>query len=95
MDKRSEYVEKMSAEMVEWDFKISQLEDSAERATPSLKLELSSAIALLQLKREEAAKKLMGITGTSDAEWEDLKAGTDQVWDEVKSILHEAIMKTV
>jgi len=93
MDKRTEYVEKLSAEMVEWDRQIELLQDKAESATPEEKLEGSHAIAALQFKRDEAAQKLQGISAASDDEWEDLTAGTEQVWDEVRTILHDAIVK--
>ena len=93
MDKRTEYVEKLSAQMVEWDNQIDLLKDRAESAPPEAKPDYSSAIAALQLKRDEAAVKLQGISAATDDEWEDLKEGTEQVWSEVGSILHAAIMK--
>ena len=93
MDKRTEYVEKLSAQMVEWDNQIDLLKDKAESATAEAKTDYSSAIAALQLKRDEAAEKLQGISAATDDEWEDLKTGTEKVWDEVRTILRDAIMK--
>ncbi len=93
MDKRTEYVEKLSAQMVEWDAQIDLLKDKAESATPEAKSEYTNAIAALQIKRDEAAAKLQGISAASDDEWEELKAGTEQVWGEVRTILHDALMK--
>ena len=93
MDKRTEYVEKLSAQMVEWDAQIDQLKDKAKSSTPDSQRDYSDAIAALQLKRDEAAIKLQGISAASDDEWEDLKTGTEQVWGEVRTILHDAIMK--
>jgi hypothetical protein len=93
MDKRTEYVEKLSAQMVEWDTQIDLLKDKAESSTPETKLDYSDAIAALQLKRDEAAVKLQGISAASDDEWEELKTGTENVWSEVRTILHDTIMK--
>ncbi|CAG0986165.1 hypothetical protein [Geobacter sp.] len=93
MDKRTEYVEKLSSQLVEWDNQIDVLKDKAESATPETKFDFHNAIATLQLKRDEAAAKLQGISTASDDEWEELKTGTEQVWGEIRSILHEAIMK--
>jgi hypothetical protein len=89
----TEYVEKLSAQMVEWDAQIDLLKDKAKSATPESHFDYSYAIAALQLKRDEAAVKLQGISAATDDEWEDLKTGTDQVWDEVRTILHDAILK--
>ncbi|HEY6873159.1 MAG TPA: hypothetical protein VI298_10585 [Geobacteraceae bacterium] len=93
MDKRTEYVEKLSAQMVEWDAQIDRLKDKAESATPGKRFEYANAIAALQLKRDEAAEKLQGISAASDDEWEGLKAETEHVWDNVRTILHDTIMK--
>jgi len=93
MDKRTEYVEKLSAQMVEWDMQIDLLKDKAERATPEVKFEYSKEIATLQLKRDEAAIKLQGLSAASDNEWEDLKTGAEQIWDEVRTIFRNAILK--
>lgn len=94
MNKRTEYVEKLSAQMVEWDVQIDLLKERAESATPEVKFEYANTVAALQLKRDEAAMKLQGISAASDAEWEELKTGTEQVWDEISNSLRDAIMKT-
>jgi hypothetical protein len=93
MDKRTEYIERLSAQMVEWDAQIDLLKYKAESATSEVTFDYSNAIATLQFKRDEAAKKLQGLSAASDDEWENLKAGTEQVWGEVSSILHDAIMR--
>jgi hypothetical protein len=93
MDKRTEYVENLSSQMVEWDAQINQLKIKATSAMPETRLEYSNAIAALKVKRDEAALKLQGISAASDSEWEDLKTGTEQVWEDVRTMLRDAIMK--
>jgi hypothetical protein len=93
MDKRTEFVEKLSAQMVEWDVQIDRLKEKAESATPEAKFEYSKSIAALQLKRDQAAVKLKGISAASDDEWEDLKTGAEQILGEVQNILRDAIRK--
>jgi hypothetical protein len=93
MDKRTEYVEKLSAQMVEWDEQIYQLKYLADSATSEVKSDYSREIEDLQIKRDVAAQKLQGISAASDDEWEDLKLGTEQVWGEVGTMLHDAIMR--
>jgi hypothetical protein len=93
MDKRTDYIEKLSAQMVEWDAQIDLLKDKAKSATPETPSDYSKDIAALQLKRAEAAEKLQGISAAGDDEWEELKSGTERVWGEIRSILHDAITK--
>jgi len=92
MDKRTEYVEKLSAQMVEWDNQIDRLKDKAKSAASESGGDHSRAMAALQRKRDEAAVKLQGISTAGD-EWEELKTGTEQVWGEVNTILRDAILK--
>lgn len=94
MDKRTEFVEKLSAQIVEWDVQIERLKEKTENARPEVKFEYANTIATLQLKRDEAAAKLQGISVASDDEWEDLKTGTEQVWGEISHALRDAILKT-
>ncbi|MDA8431139.1 MAG: hypothetical protein M0T70_17940 [Geobacteraceae bacterium] len=93
MDKRTEYVENLSAQMVAWDMQIDQLKYKADSDVTGVKGDYSRAIAALQGKRDEAALKLQGISAASDDEWEELKSGTEHVWGEVRSMLHDAITK--
>lgn len=94
MDKRIEYVEKLSAQMVEWDVQIERLKEKVEFATPEVKFAYANTIAALQRKRDEAALKLQGISVASDDEWEELKSGTERIWGEVSNALRDAILKT-
>jgi hypothetical protein len=93
MDKRTEFVESLSEQMVEWDAQIDRLKDKADRAKSGTKSEYLNAITALQLKRDEAALKLQGISPVSDGEWNDIKTGSEDVLDEVRSIFLNAITK--
>lgn len=93
MDKQREYVEKLSAQMVEWDNQIDRLKDKVAGATADTSSDYYQAIAALQRKRDEAGERLQRIAVASEDEWEDLKAGADQALGEVRTILHDAIMK--
>lgn len=93
MDKREEYAEKLSKQMVEWDIQIDQLHIKATSATPEARREYANTIKALQLKRDEAALKLQSIPITGDDEWVLLKAGIDQIWDEFTTMLGDLIRK--
>jgi hypothetical protein len=93
MDKRTEFVESLSAQMVEWDQQIDQLRNKSRSAPPRTKFELSKAIAALQLKRDEAAVKLQGISSAGDDDWEELISGSEHVLGEIRTMLRDAITK--
>ena len=89
-DKRTKFVEKLSAQMVEWDEQIDHLRDKAENATNEAKAEYAKTISALQLKRDQAAENLQSIAMTTEDEWEDIKEGLEQIWDEIKDLLRSA-----
>jgi hypothetical protein len=93
MDKQTEYIENLSAQMVEWDAQIDLLKEKAENASAEEKYELSRTIATIQLKRDQAAEQLLGISVASADEWEDMKAGAEQMWDEVREFLWETLRR--
>jgi len=93
MNNRIEFVEKLSAQIVEWDNQIERIKDKAESTSSKDGIEYSGLISALQLKRNEAAEKLQGISTASDHEWDDLKAGTERVWGEIRNILRDTITK--
>lgn len=93
-DQRTKYVEKLSAQMVEWDVQIERLKEKAESATDEERSEYSKLISALQRKRDLGAEKLQGIAMSTDDEWEDMKTGAEQIWNEVKDLLRNAFKKS-
>jgi len=93
MNKPTEYVESLSAQMVEWDAQIDLLENKSKSATPKEKFECANAIAALELKRDEAAVKLQEVSSASEDEWKDLLTGTEHVMGEIRTMLRDTIMK--
>ena len=94
MDKQSEYVEKLSAQIVEWDTQLDLLRFKADSASDDEKSEYAREVDALLYKRNEAALILQGISTTSDDTLQDLKAGTENTWNEVRKSVHDAILKT-
>lgn len=93
MDKKMEFVEKLSAQMIEWDVQIDLLKFKADSAAKELKSEYYREIDALLLKRKEAALKLQGVSAAGGVTWENLKAGTESIWDDTRTSLHDTILK--
>ncbi len=93
MNKRTEYIEKLSAQMVEWDVQIDLLKDKAKSLKFGAEPKYANKIMLLQQKKDEAAMKLQKMVSANDDEWEELKSGTEQVWGEIRGILSDAVTK--
>ena len=93
MDKQTELVEKLSAQIVQWEAEIANLEDRVESAPEEAKSSYRDSIEELQRKRKEAQARLQRI-GTGDVDTlEDLEKGTEGVIADVKHDLRDAILK--
>lgn len=93
MNKSTEYVESLSARMVEWDVQIDLLKNKSNNAKPKERFAYANAIAALQLKRDEAAVKLQEVSSAGDDEWEGLITAKEHVLGEIRTILRDTIMK--
>lgn len=93
MNMQTEYVERLSAQIVEWDAQIELLKDKAKSDSTGETSVYTHAIAALQLKRDKAAQELQGIAPTSDDAWGDAITGSENVMDEVRTIVSDAITK--
>ena len=93
MDKQTEQVETISAQIVELDAQIDRLRDKAASGTFQAESDYSGAISALQLKRDKAAATLQGIAPTSDSEWKDITKGSEDTMGEIRSIFSDAITK--
>jgi len=95
MDKRTEYVERLTAHMVEWDSQIMLLRAKSEHSLPDTKMEYSNTIAELQHKRDMLAQKLDSISSSSDDTWEELKTGTENALGDIRAIFFNAVTKLI
>lgn len=94
MDTKTEYVEKLSAQMMEWDVQLDLLAFNEDSAADEAKSAYHRQIEVLLHKRKEAELKLQAVSDADDDVWLELKAGTDSIWDEFRTSLHDAILNT-
>jgi len=93
MDRQTEFVERLSAQIVQWEAEIDRLRYKAENAPDAEKRVYLGKVEGLQQKCKEAQVTLQGI-GTEHVDaLDDLKKGTEEVLDDVKGDLRDAILK--
>jgi len=95
MDKRTEYVERLFAHMVEWDSQIMLLRNKSENSLPDTRIEYSNTINELQHKRDVVALKLDGISNSKDNDWEELKTGTENALGDIRTTFFNAVTKLI
>ncbi|MBA4391761.1 MAG: coiled coil domain-containing protein [Syntrophus sp. (in: bacteria)] len=92
-DKRKAYEERFEAELNEWRAEIVLLNAKADKARAEAKVEYYKTIEALQGKHDTARKKLLELKVAGDDAWEDLKAGAENVWTDVKTTFDSAVSR--
>ena len=86
MMRREEYVEKLKAQLDEWNAEVTKWEAKASSARAELQAETTKRLEELRGRRDEALYQMRLLQNASADAWMDLMRGTEQAW---KS-LHDA-----
>jgi chromosome segregation ATPase len=89
-DKRKAYEEKLDAQLKEYNAQIALLKAKAENAKADAKIDYYKSVEALEHKQDEARTKLQELKTSSDEAWDDVKAGAEKIWSEVKTAYHDA-----
>lgn len=90
MGTKDEFVEQLKAKLDQWSAEIDQLEAKAREKKAQAAIDYQAQIAELKSKRDVAAEKLREVQGASGDAWENLKAGTQRIWDDLKNTVSES-----
>jgi len=91
-DKKS-YLEMLADQLREWDTEIDELKVKAHLAKADAKDEFAKQLEELRAKKEAAQSKLQQLQETGDEAWDDIKAGVEKSWTEMKGAFRSAISK--
>jgi hypothetical protein len=94
LENRKVYETQLDAQLAQWKADIDVLKAKARRAEVDAKVSYDKAIDALEQKHGEAGKHLRELQTASDEAWENVKAGTEKVWLEIKSVFQSTAEKT-
>lgn len=84
-EKRDAYVQKLKAQLDEWNADINKLEAKSDQAQAEVKIEYQKRIADLRARLKEVGDKIGELQQTGEKPWEDLKQGLENSWDILKA----------
>ncbi len=93
MSKKEAYIDKLTAQLKEWQAKIARLEAKADRVDADTRIMYSKEIEKLRKKRDEAESKIRELKQASEEAWEELKEGTENTWNEIKNTFDNVFSK--
>ncbi len=87
MDKRTEFVEKLSTEIVAWDVQIDRLRDKMENAAAGEEFECWLTGAIVQHKRDRVEEIRCSLAATGRMDWEKLEAEVEEIQKDLGQFL--------
>jgi hypothetical protein len=83
---RDEYVQKLKAQLDQWNAEVSQWEAKARESQAHMKEEYEKQLGNVRSKRDEAMYQMKLLQNASLDAWQDMMRGADEAWKN----MHEA-----
>jgi chromosome segregation ATPase len=84
MANRDEYVEKMKAQLDEWNQEIGKLEERLSATSEATKEKLQPHLEKAREARDAVARKLAELKEAGESSWESLQGDVEHVWKTFK-----------
>lgn len=84
MEIETAYKQKMAAQLKEWSAQIDLLEAKIANAGADAEVKRAKELQELRVKIKSAAQKINEIETSTGEAWEQVKATSDKIWEELK-----------
>jgi predicted chitinase len=88
--KKDAYVEKLKAQLDEWNTDIDNLAAKAAHAEAKAKIKYQNQLDDLRTSRDDVRDKLLAVQQAGDGAWEDLKESLENSWEILKMSFNKA-----
>jgi len=90
MEKRDLYIQKIKAQLEQYNAKIAGMHGKATEVNVDMKLEYLKQVEMIEGKRDGLIKKYEQLSKASESSWKDMKEGTENAWNELKDSVAKA-----
>jgi lipid II:glycine glycyltransferase (peptidoglycan interpeptide bridge formation enzyme) len=90
---RDEYVQKLKAQLDQWNAEAAKWEAKAKAAEDEMKAQYERQLALYHQRRDEGMQKMKEIQAASGEAWMDLMRGADDAWKRMHDAFNQARSK--
>jgi predicted nucleic acid-binding Zn-ribbon protein len=80
MSSREEYVQKMKAQLDQWNAEVAKWEERTKAAHADMKAEYEKQLETLRSRRDEAMYQMHQLQVASSGAWMDMMKGADAAW---------------
>jgi hypothetical protein len=90
MSKRDEYVEKLKAQLDQWNTEVAKWEAKAQQAQAGARVEYEKQLKELRRQRDQALEQMKRVQAATGDAWVDLVRGADEAWAKMREALEKA-----
>jgi len=90
---RKAYIDKLAAQLKQWDAEIDKLEARVNKAEAGAKADYQKQIKDLCDKKQAAQDKFEEVKQSGEEAWNELKSGTEEVFNTLKNAFQSAKSK--
>ena len=90
MMNRDEYVQKLKAQLDQWNTEAKQWEAKAQEAQSHMKAEYEKQLAAVNARRDEALYQMKLVQNASTDAWQDMMRGADEAWKNMNEAFTKA-----
>ena len=87
---RDEYVQKLKAQLDQWNAEVSQWEAKARESQAHMKEEYEKQLGNVRSKRDEAMYQMKLMQNASLDAWQDMMRGADEAWKNMQEAFNRA-----
>ncbi|MBA4742189.1 MAG: hypothetical protein H2060_05725 [Azoarcus sp.] len=93
MSTRDAYLEKMKAQIDEWNAEIEKIEAKARGAQADAKIEYEKQLGTMRLQREKLRERMRDVNEANEDAFESLRESVENAWDELAKGFRDALNK--
>jgi multidrug resistance efflux pump len=90
VSKRDEYVEKLKAQLDQWNTEVAKWEAKAQKAQAGARVEYEKQLKELRRQRDQALEQMKRVQAATGDAWVDLVRGADEAWAKMREALEKS-----
>jgi len=90
MNKRDLYVEKLKAQLDEWNAEVTKWEAKTRGAQADMRIEYEKQLETFRGRRDKGLEQMKKVQAASGEAWVDLVRGADEAWAKMREAFEKA-----
>jgi chromosome segregation ATPase len=90
MSKRDEYVERLKAQLDEWNAEVAKWEAKAKGTQADVRIEYEKQLEAFRRQRDQAMEQMRQVQAAAADAWLDLARGADDAWAKAREAFEKA-----